>query len=157
MYKKLTTNKIPVSNPYLIKLGGQSGCGKTTKLTPAICSNLSTDNYITIAVRTFAKCHPYYNDLLERYGENLTAKEYITDPAIARDNEIKQCILTLLGTGAFDNPIDLIAQCICSLVDLIIESGLEVYVVCYTEHIFNKSIPFFQKVVDATSGQIIEA
>ena len=34
--------------------------------------------------------------MLERYGENLTAKNYITDPAIARDNEIKQCILTLL-------------------------------------------------------------
>ena len=34
--------------------------------------------------------------MLERYGENLTEKEYITDPAIARDDEIKQCILTLL-------------------------------------------------------------
>ncbi len=34
--------------------------------------------------------------MLERYGENLTKKNYITDPAIARDNEIKQCILTLL-------------------------------------------------------------
>ena len=34
--------------------------------------------------------------MLERYGENLTQKTYITDPAIARDNEIKQCILTLL-------------------------------------------------------------
>ena len=34
--------------------------------------------------------------MLELYGENLTAKNYITDPAIARDNEIKQCILTLL-------------------------------------------------------------
>lgn len=34
--------------------------------------------------------------MLERYGENLTQKEYITDPAIARDDEIKQCILTLL-------------------------------------------------------------
>ena len=34
--------------------------------------------------------------MLERYGENLTEKEYITDPAIARDNEIKQCILILL-------------------------------------------------------------
>lgn len=34
--------------------------------------------------------------MIERYGENLTEKEYITDPAIARDNEIKQCILTLL-------------------------------------------------------------
>lgn len=34
--------------------------------------------------------------MLERYGEDLTAKEYITDPAIGRDNEIKQIILTLL-------------------------------------------------------------
>jgi len=34
--------------------------------------------------------------LLETYGECLTDKEYITDPAIARDEEIKQMILTLL-------------------------------------------------------------
>lgn len=34
--------------------------------------------------------------MIERYGENLTNKTYITDPAIARDEEIKQCILTLL-------------------------------------------------------------
>ncbi len=34
--------------------------------------------------------------MLERYGENLTSKTYITDPAIARDDEIKECILTLL-------------------------------------------------------------
>jgi len=34
--------------------------------------------------------------LIDVYGDNLTAKEYITDPAIARDEEIKQCILTLL-------------------------------------------------------------
>ena len=34
--------------------------------------------------------------MLERYGENLTEKEYITDPAIGRDSEIKQLILTLL-------------------------------------------------------------
>ena len=34
--------------------------------------------------------------MLERYGENLTNKEYVTDPAIGRENEIKQVILTLL-------------------------------------------------------------
>lgn len=34
--------------------------------------------------------------MLERYGENFTQKTFITDPAIARDEEIKQCILTLL-------------------------------------------------------------
>lgn len=34
--------------------------------------------------------------MLERYGSDLTNKEYITDPAIGRDEEIKQVILTLL-------------------------------------------------------------
>ncbi len=34
--------------------------------------------------------------MLERFGHNLTEKEYITDPAIGRDREIKQLILTLL-------------------------------------------------------------
>ena len=34
--------------------------------------------------------------VLSRYGEELTAKTYITDPSIARDNEIKECILALL-------------------------------------------------------------
>ena len=34
--------------------------------------------------------------ILERYGEDLTKKTYITNPAIARDEEIKQLILVLL-------------------------------------------------------------
>lgn len=34
--------------------------------------------------------------LLERYGENFTKREYITNPAIGRDEEIKQLILILL-------------------------------------------------------------
>lgn len=34
--------------------------------------------------------------ILERYGQNLVAKEYVTDPAIGRDKEIKELILILL-------------------------------------------------------------
>lgn len=34
--------------------------------------------------------------ILKRYGQDLTAKEYITDPSIGRDKEIKQVIMTLL-------------------------------------------------------------
>ena len=34
--------------------------------------------------------------VLDKYGENLTSKEYITNPAIARDLEIEKTILTLL-------------------------------------------------------------
>ncbi len=34
--------------------------------------------------------------ILERYAQNLNDKEYVTDPAIGRDNEVKQAIMTLL-------------------------------------------------------------
>lgn len=34
--------------------------------------------------------------ILDNYGEDLTVKEYITDPAIERDEEIKEIILALL-------------------------------------------------------------
>ena len=34
--------------------------------------------------------------ILERYGEDFTAKEYITNPAIGRDNQIKELVLILL-------------------------------------------------------------
>ena len=34
--------------------------------------------------------------ILERYGQNLLKREYITDPAIGRTEEIKQVIMTLL-------------------------------------------------------------
>ena len=34
--------------------------------------------------------------VLEKYGENLTSKTYVTNPAIARDDEIQKTILTIL-------------------------------------------------------------
>lgn len=34
--------------------------------------------------------------VLESYGENLSTKNYITNPAIARDSEIEKTILTIL-------------------------------------------------------------
>ena len=33
---------------------------------------------------------------LEKYGEDLTANKYITNPAIARDNELKELVMVLL-------------------------------------------------------------
>ena len=34
--------------------------------------------------------------VVKAYGEDLTAKKYITNPAIARDDEIKKLIIILL-------------------------------------------------------------
>ncbi|MCD8562208.1 MAG: hypothetical protein LRY26_00135 [Bacilli bacterium] len=35
-------------------------------------------------------------DIVELFGEDLTSKKYITNPAIAREGEIKKVLLTLL-------------------------------------------------------------
>ena len=34
--------------------------------------------------------------MLEQYGEDITKREYVTNPAIGRDDEIKQLVLILL-------------------------------------------------------------
>ncbi len=39
---------------------------------------------------------PKRKSVLESYGENLSTKTYVTNPAIARENEIEKTILTLL-------------------------------------------------------------
>lgn len=38
-----------------------------------------------------------FSGLLGRYGTNMTTKEYVTNPAIGRDEELKQLILILLN------------------------------------------------------------
>ena len=36
------------------------------------------------------------NSIIDKYGDNFTLKNYITNPAIGRDEEIKDLILVLL-------------------------------------------------------------
>ena len=69
--KELTQNKKSAEKPFLIRLGGQCGSGKTTQLLPAIKENLKDDNYIHLAVRLFADKHPHYNKFLDKYGQGL--------------------------------------------------------------------------------------
>lgn len=59
--------------PYLIRIAGQAGSGKTTQLMPAIKNNLDAMNkdYILVAVRLFSKYHPNYDELLKKYGSSL--------------------------------------------------------------------------------------
>ncbi len=45
---------------------------------------------------TFKLEEEHIYSLLDNYGEELTSKEYITDPAICREEEIKEIILVLL-------------------------------------------------------------
>ena len=68
----ITKDKKQVKHPFIFRIGGQSGSGKTTQLMPSI-KNITDDNnnFIHIAVRTFVKFHPNYNELLEKFGNNM--------------------------------------------------------------------------------------
>ena len=72
VFNELIKNHKPQTRPLLVKLGGQSGSGKTTQLLPSIEYGLKQNNidFIHIAVRNFAKYHPFYDELLKQFGEN---------------------------------------------------------------------------------------
>ena len=60
-------------------------------------TNLETKNH-SVSNNTNEKENISNNtvSILERYGQDLTEREYITDPSIGRESEIKQVIMTLL-------------------------------------------------------------
>jgi hypothetical protein len=66
-------------------------------------------------------------------------------------------VLTLLGGGVFYNPRGLICGAIAEAKDLIVQSGLDVYVVCWSPRDFAESIPFLGPVVEETGGTKIDA
>ena len=71
-FTELTKDKKSSDKPFLLKLGGQSGAGKTTQLLPSLSEAIDGNfDYVHIAVRSFAKCHPYYDEFIEKYGDGL--------------------------------------------------------------------------------------
>lgn len=57
---------------------------------------IDTLNINENAVETLAENYNHKLSIIESYGENLTDREYITNPAIGRDNEINEMILALI-------------------------------------------------------------
>jgi hypothetical protein len=47
-------------------------------------------------------------------------------------------VLTGLGGGAFANPGDMVPRAIISCKDLIVQSGLEVYMICWNQDTFDE-------------------
>ena len=68
----------------------------------------------------------------------------------------KRVVLTLLGGGVFGNSMEMIAEAIASCKDLIVKSGLEVYVVCFSDGSFREILPLLESVMQETHGKVIE-
>ncbi|MDR1498671.1 MAG: zeta toxin family protein [Rickettsiales bacterium] len=70
LFKELTRDKRQCKKPFVFRIGGQSGSGKTTQLMPSIKSVVG-GNFVDISVRRFAQSHPNYAGLLEKFGEGM--------------------------------------------------------------------------------------
>ena len=99
------------------------------------------------------------------WGFYLLASEYKTTILAAWDHSIRysgrkgsnKCVLNLIGGGCFANPFELICNAIMANEKVIIDSGLDVYLVCFNQLIFNQVYPLVSKLCERTGGGIIQA
>ena len=56
--KALVDNIVPQDKPFMVRVAGQSGSGKSSQLIPALEDVLQNQEYVTIKVGTFAPFHP---------------------------------------------------------------------------------------------------
>ncbi|MDR0631192.1 MAG: zeta toxin family protein [Holosporales bacterium] len=59
-----------VRTPYLVRLVGQSGSGKTTQLYEAVKDTIAHE-FVHVSVRRFAKFHPEYEQIKNEFGASL--------------------------------------------------------------------------------------
>ena len=99
-----------------------------------------------------------------KIAESLLEAQYRATILCAWDNSVKypgregsnKLYLTLLGGGVFGNPKSLICKQIEKCQDLIVESGLDVYVVCFNNYTFQEVYPLLGDVMKETGGSVID-
>lgn len=72
-FNDLIKGKKISKKPFIFRIGGQSGSGKTTQLMPSIqyIIDKKQPNFINISIRFFSVYHPYYDKLLNECGKEL--------------------------------------------------------------------------------------
>ena len=151
-----------LSNFYV---GVHENCQVTTKQVGTMFADVTGDqivHQVYAAAFNFGGSVLCCEETLE-IAKWLLKAEYAATIRAAWNNSIKypgrpgskKLVLTLLGGGVFKNPKELICEAITSCEQLIIDSGLEVYVVCFTNSIFQQVYPLLKDTVARTNGKII--
>ena len=65
---------IPQEHPFLIRVAGQSGAGKSSQIVPALEYALQDKNYIKINVGAFAPFHPNYTEWQQNCPDQMREK-----------------------------------------------------------------------------------
>lgn len=77
----------------------------------------------------------------------------ITYPNAKGSNKL---VLPMIGAGFFRNPIEIVTDSIRQNEDLIIASGIDVYLVCFSDSMFEQVYPLLKDTVENTKGSIID-
>ena len=123
-------------------------------------------NHVYVAAFNFNK-YVVHNEFTDRLSTHMLTAEYKATVLAAWENSIqmekegrsgaKKLYLTLIGGGVFNNPSDVIANAILRCEELIVDSGLEVYLVCYSQNDYRKIQKYLDQMVVRTGGHIVKA
>ena len=65
---------IPQEKPFLIRVAGQSGSGKSSQIVPSLQNALKDKPYLKITVGAFAPFHPNYQELQQKMPDKMREK-----------------------------------------------------------------------------------
>lgn len=155
-------------DPNIWQIGIHSNC-------EVVLNRGNTESTFSIAPRNQIANHIYasafsfydyvkYTDLTVSIAKKLLIAEYRAAILATWENSINfsnlagsnKLLLTLLGGGVFNNPYNIICEAINENVELIKESGLEVYISCFGEDDFIEIEQFIMKDVHITNGKVID-
>lgn len=150
-----------------LKIGVHRNCQVTTTRCGRDLCHVEGGQFVhqvfTAALNFSGTVHPCDRTL--RIAEKLLEREYRATILCAYENSLlfperkgaRKLSLTLLGGGVFNNPSSMICKAICACEDLIVKSGLDVDVVCFSDADFKQNFPYLEKTMVATGGCVIDA
>lgn len=165
--KTINLSEYDWSNPQIWQVGVHRNC--EVVMTRGLGRTFSTVPPNQIAHHVYAAAFNFFGDVVEtkftqKITQDLLKAEYRATILAAWENSqlypdlpgSNKLSLTLLGGGVFNNPYDLICDAISTNVDLIEESGLDVYVTCFNQDTFNEVKDYLLVDVESTNGKVYD-
>ena len=143
---------IPAEHPFLIRVAGQSGSGKSSQVVPALETALQGRDYLKLTVGTFASFHPKYEEWQKNCPDQMREK---TNGFALRALVMfyKHCVLNqvnlIFDMTLLEPEIDLYLMMLAKKMDY----KIQVHILCIPRKISNLFIHLRQ----LKTGRIVKA
>lgn len=128
--------------------------------------NQNIANHVYVAAFNFYGC-VCRTEFTMQLSQQLLTAEYKGTVLSGWENSIqmekegragaKKLYLTLIGGGVFNNPSEVIANAILNCEQFIVDSGLEVSLICFSKSDYARIQQYLDPLVEKTGGKIIQA